>query len=404
MSTRPAGAGGWLKSGAAAGSPAPLSSPVVRRSNAFRVLKILQRLGVASRIELARQSGLTSTTAYRLVDHLSSLGLIVPAEIELTRQGAGRRPVSYQFNRGLATVAAVDVGNETTRLALGDATGAIVARDHAPTAQLADSLVESLAGWIRRLARRVPNLGGLLGISAGIAAIVDRDSGIVVRASQHGEWDGLLLRDELTRALGCPASLAQDDHLAALAEVSGSGSAPGRETVVVIHQGKGVGAGFIVNGRPYVGAHGAAGRLERWTVPGHDRPASLGEVLTADALVRAYHDLGGAPTIADGAALCAAARSGDAAALEVVGLLAGHLGRTFLQLAVAFDPEVMIFGGGFAGSYDLFEPEIRRSLSALPRPPELLVSRLGDQAVVLGALQAGLEHVDRHIAEVLEAA
>jgi hypothetical protein len=64
----------------------------------------------------------------------------------------------------------------------------------------------------------------------------------------------------------------------------------------------------------------------------------------------------------------------------------------------------MIFGGGFAGSHELFEPEIRRSLSVRPRPPEFLVSRLGDQAVVRGAIQAGLEHVDRQVAEILQSA
>lgn len=390
-----------LKAGVA-NSPSPLSSPVVRRSNASTVLKVLQRLGTASRVSLARDSGLTSTTAYRLVDHLSNLGLIVPAEVELTREGAGRRPAWYQFNSAIAAIAAVDVGNENTRIAFGDATGAIIATDNAPTAQLTGGLVDNIARRIEKLAAATRHTGKLAGISVGIAAIVDQESGVVVRASQHPEWDGRPLRDELTRKLGCPASLAQDDHLAALAEFSSLDSARGNETVVVVNQGKGVGAGFIVNGRPYAGAHGAAGRLESWLLPGDADRRTLGEVLTADALIVAYHRVGGTGALNDGKSLCAAAGAGDPAAVTIVQELAVSLGLIFLQLAVAFDPDVMIFGGGFAGSYQLFEPEIRRSLSARPRPPEFLVSRLGDKAVVLGALQAGLEHVDRHIAEVLE--
>jgi predicted NBD/HSP70 family sugar kinase len=377
---------------------------VVRRSNASTVLKSLQRLGTASRVDLARETGLTSTTAYRLVDHLNNLGLIVPAEADLTREGAGRRPAWYRFNNGVASIAAVDVGNESTRIALCDATGTIVAANRAPTSRLADDLVANVARRIADLVRRTPALGKLAGVSVGIAAIVDQESGVVVKASQHGEWDGLRLEDELARALNCPASSAQDDHLAALAEFSSLNSASGNETVVVVNQGKGVGAGFIINGRPFAGAHGAAGRLESWWLAGEGGTRTLGEVLTADALVESYRAMGGTLALNDGQSLCAAAEAGDKVAVKVVQELAVRLGRIFLQLAIAFDPDVMIFGGGFAGSHELFEPEIRRSLSVRPKPPEFLVSRLGDQAVVRGAIQAGLEHVDRHIAEILQSA
>jgi predicted NBD/HSP70 family sugar kinase len=394
---------GWLKDSASP-SPAPLSSPVVRRANASTVLKVLQKLGTASRVDLARATGLTSTTAYRLVDHLSNLDLIAPAEVEQAREGAGRRPSWYQFNSRVASIAAVDVGNETTRIALGDATGTVVAGNEAATVSLSANLVANIVQRVRALVDEALHAGPLAGISVGIAAIVDQDSGIVVKASQHSEWDGLPLRDELSRFLGCPATVAQDDHLAALAEFSNLSTARGNETVVVVNQGKGVGAGFILGGRPYAGAHGAAGRLEAWLLPGESQSTAVGQVLTADALVAAYRERGGTRALTDGKSLCMAAVAGDAVAVGVVNELAVRLGRIFLQLAVAFDPDVMIFGGGFAGSHELFEPEIRRSLALRPRPPEFRISQLGEQAVVLGAMQRSLEHVDRRILDILESA
>jgi predicted NBD/HSP70 family sugar kinase len=395
--------GSWLKE-AAVRSPAPLSSPVVRRSNASTVLNVLQRLGKASRVDLARATGLTSTTACRLVDHLSNLGLIVPAEVDLSREGAGRRPAWYQFNRGMASIAAVDVGNESTRIALGDAGGRIVATDQALTGSLSDDLVGKIALRIQNLVDGASHLGKLIGTSIGIAGIVDQETGVLVKASQHSEWDGMPLRQQFSLAMDCPTSISQDDHLAALAEFSSLTSARGNETLVVVNQGKGIGAGFIVDGRPYLGAHGAAGRLESWLLPGEPEVTTVGRVLTADALVATYHKLGGTLALRDGKSLCDAARGGEAVAAKVVDELAIRLGRIFFQLAVAFDPDVMIFGGGFAGSHDLFEPEIRRSLRVRPRPPEFRISQLGEDAVVLGAMQSGLEHVERHIALVLESA
>lgn len=395
--------GGW-RNPPAPSSPSPLSSPVVRRSNASTVLNVLRRLGKASRVDLARATGLTSTTAYRLVDHLSNLGLIMPAEVEPSPEGAGRRPAWYQFNSDIAAIAAVDVGNESTRIAVGDASGRIVATDHALTGSLSADLVGNVARRIEHLVANAPHLGRLIGASIGIAGIVDQETGALVKASQHREWDGVPLRAEFERALECPASVMQDDHLAALAEFSSLGSAKGDETLVVINQGKGIGAGFIVNGRPYLGAHGAAGRLESWLLPGEPEPTTVGEVLTADALVTSYHSLGGNQSLQNGRALCEAARTDDPVAVQVTQELAIRLGRIFFQLAVAFDPDVMVFGGGFAGSHDLFEPEIRRCLSARPRPPEFRVSALGENAVIVGAMQRGLEHVERYVTLVLESA
>jgi len=388
----------------AAGAQAPLSSPIVRRSNALTVLRVLQRKGAASRVDLARETGLTSTTVYRLAEHLAKLNLIVITGVDSAREGAGRRPTHYRFNPAIAAMAAADVGNETTRVALADAYGAIFATDQMPTSTLGGDLTNPLEHRIRQLAVRASYSGHVVGISVGIAAIVDRETGVVVRASQHREWDGVALREQLATALGCPASISQDDHLAALAEFASLTSYLGDETVVVVNQGKGLGAGFIIQGRPYFGAHGAAGRLESWLPPAEDGSPSLGDVMTSDALIDSYQRLGGKESIVDGKSLCAAARNGDAVARQVVHNLATRLGRVFYELAVAFDPDVMILGGGFAGSHDLFEPEISRRLEVRPRPPEFLVSKLGDQAVILGAVQNGLEHIDRHIAALLESA
>ena len=45
-------------------------------------------------------------------------------------------------------------------------------------------------------------------------------------------------------------------------------------------------------------------------------------------------------------------------------------------------------GGGLAGSFDLFDHEIRQALSALPDPPAVMPSVIGGDAVVIGGLIA----------------
>jgi hypothetical protein len=55
-------------------------------------------------------------------------------------------------------------------------------------------------------------------------------------------------------------------------------------------------------------------------------------------------------------------------------------------------------GGGFAGSFDLFDHEIRQALSALPDPPAVMPSVIGGDAVVIGGLIATDPFVDTWLA------
>ena len=56
-------------------------------------------------------------------------------------------------------------------------------------------------------------------------------------------------------------------------------------------------------------------------------------------------------------------------------------------LAVCFDPDLIILGGGVARSADLLiEPILSRLAGALPIQPRLVASQLGYQATVLGTI------------------
>jgi predicted NBD/HSP70 family sugar kinase len=78
--------------------------------------------------------------------------------------------------------------------------------------------------------------------------------------------------------------------------------------------------------------------------------------------------------------------------LEVVRIEAEHLARAVAALTSVIDPELIVLGGGIGGNGDLLIKPIEKRLRALLRlpPPKLVVSALGDDAVVLGALATAL--------------
>jgi DNA-binding IclR family transcriptional regulator len=64
----------------------------LRELNRGRVIESLRELGVASRAEIARSTGLSPATVSTLVGQLVETGLVVDAPQRLSRRSQGGRP------------------------------------------------------------------------------------------------------------------------------------------------------------------------------------------------------------------------------------------------------------------------------------------------------------------------
>ena len=67
--------------------------------------------------------------------------------------------------------------------------------------------------------------------------------------------------------------------------------------------------------------------------------------------------------------------------------------------AAIYDPENMVMGGGFAGSFDLFDHEIKLAMSALPDSPSVTPSVIASEAVLIGGLIAADPFVEKWLAK-----
>jgi predicted NBD/HSP70 family sugar kinase len=380
-------------------SPAPrLSTSAGRKENLLVLLHELRHADALTRTELARLTGLAIPTVHRLLADLLRSGLVAEEEATRATGGLGRPASLYRFASPIASVAGVDVGNETTRVAVAAANGTIIGSMSLPTPDIAEDLaggiVESLASVIATLPTAT---GPLVGVGVGISASVD-PAGRLAKAPIHHGWNGLPLRPMLEERISCPVVVEQDDHLSALAELSDRGTAPGVSSLLVVNYGRGIGAGVVVDGALIRGAHGRAGRIADWPANGQ-HAETLGQQLLPEAMTASYQAQGGTGNVVDGASLCAAARGGDPVARSIVDRAAAGIADVFLRLAGAFDPESMVLGGGFAGSFDLFDQEIKLAMSGLPDPPSVTPSVIAGQAVLIGGLIAADPFVEKWLAE-----
>ncbi|MCX6038322.1 MAG: ROK family protein, partial [Chloroflexi bacterium] len=81
------------------------------------------------------------------------------------------------------------------------------------------------------------------------------------------------------------------------------------------------------------------------------------------------------------------ARKGEKWAWTVINETVDYLAIAIAGLVAFFDPELVVLGGGVSRSADmLIEPILQRIIGAIPNPPKLVVSNLGLQATVMGAI------------------
>lgn len=385
----------------------------LRNRNLLLLLQALRAHEPRSRAQLAEEVGLSVPSAHRLVSDLSAMGWVEPTDqvasnLEPRPSRQGRPTTWFRFRDELAVLVGIDVGSRTTRVARGTLSGQIETVDEIATADLQDDLGGRLTRTIQQLvASHSSEARQLAGVAVGVPSVVDGE-GVLVRPWLKDSWLNLPLRSQLEGALGCPVTVAQDNHLSALAECSPSGTSPGVRSILVVELGIGIGAGMALDGNLVTGAHGGLGRLMGWpcTAPrgGRELGASLGELITADGLVRQYTWRGGRRTLQDGASLLEAAQAHDQAAATVVRWAAGRLADVLLRLSLAVDPDVIVLGGGLGRG--LHQAGLVPDLDELPHRPAVpvMASVLGAESVVTGALLAAEEHTAGWLATQIETA
>ncbi len=378
--------------------PLTVTASAMRDINRSAILEIIRRESPISRSAIAERLDVSLPTVMRIVDSLIEEGFVrALGDSEWT---GGRRRALLEFNADGGVVLGIDLGGTKMYGALANLGGAILDEVHVGRhGSSGEDSFSRLAKLIDTLLAS-PRLEGrtVHGIGVGAPGVTLHRDGVVQWAyTLH--WKDFPLRARLAeRYPRLPITVDNDVNLAALGELW-FGAGQGVQNMVLVAVGTGIGAGIIINGALYRGAHEASGEI------GHMIPGR-------EFLARDFRDFGALETQASGtgiavrarralkhrrtrgalAALSAedvfdAARQGHKWACAIVDDTVEYLALAIANLSVAFDPEIIVLAGGVARSGDLLVgPILQRIDGAVPAPPRLVVSTLGSRAAVMGAI------------------
>jgi predicted NBD/HSP70 family sugar kinase len=368
---------------------------LLRAINERALVEALRHDGPMSRPQLARAAGLSKPTVSQALAKLESAGLVRlagPATPSL-----GRTAMLYEFDPTAGYVVGIDIGRAWIRIAAADLSGTIVARrDERNRERSATALVRTVSA----VAHGVVAAAGLTWehvahTVVGGPGVFDPESDRLLHAPNLPGWSRPGLMSSLREALPPSVALDNDANLAAVGERT-YGSGRDADTFVYVSVGTGIGMGIVIEGRLYRGAHGAAGEVGYLPLGDENAPAGrlrgiLEAAASADAVVRTARQLGVAGA-SSAKGVFHAARGGDRRALAAVEAEGERLALVVGTVAAILDPEFVLLGGGVGGNLDLLRPPLERRLAELtPLAPQITEGRLGQDAIVLGAVASALD-------------
>jgi glucokinase len=244
----------------------------------------------------------------------------------------------------------------------------------------------------------------MAGIAVGFAALVDSRGGRIL--STNGKYSDAKDMDLVRwshETFGLPLRIENDARMALLGESYG-GAARGCGDVVMITLGTGIGGVAMIEGKLLRGKHAQAGCLG-----GHipvlftGRPCSCGAIGCAEAeasgwslplivkdwpgasesTMSKYSDIGFKELFAE-------AIAGDKVAIAIRDRCLNVWAADAVGLVHAYDPELIVIGGGVMKSADVILPYIESYVQKYAWTPwgkvQVRAAELGNNAALLGAV------------------
>ena len=210
----------------------------------------------------------------------------------------------------------------------------------------------------------------------GLPGTVEKES--VTSALNFPTLAGWNIKAELEKLLGVPVKIVNDAKAFVIAETQ-AGAAKGKQNVIGITLGSGLGIGIVLNGNLYLG-QGTAGE------EGHEIIDLPNRKEAEDfASAKFFKKFGKSPD-----QLRQLAEIGDQDAKQAFEEFGKNLGVIIANLVNLLDPEEIVLGGGIAGAYGFFIEETKRSAADLivnPSRKDIAIrpAALGPSAGAIGA-------------------
>jgi predicted NBD/HSP70 family sugar kinase len=376
----------------------------MRVINRSKLLEAIRTVGMISRIDLARTTGLSQSLITGLTADLIQEGLIIEKQSGIYK--GGRRPILLALNPEGAFVVGVNLTIGEISVVIVNFEGTVVvsntlpvSKSHHSPPEIADSVASAVQAciWEANFAR-----DQIKGVGIGVPGLVNADSGHI-RFLPNYSWENVNLRELVQSRLKHPCYIDNSSNTLALAE-QWFGEGKGVDNFLVVTIENGVGLGAVINGRIFRGESGISGEFGHLTIDPDGPQCRCGKKGCLEAYAGNIAILRDARQAAlKGLWQCSdaeafthkdavrAANDGADALREIFSRAGRVLGIGISHLMALFDPKKIIITGKGVRAGDLIFSDMYRTVDQSvskkfgPRTVEFIVQKWTEQDWARGA-------------------
>ncbi|MCM3587025.1 ROK family transcriptional regulator [Mesobacillus maritimus] len=351
-----------------------------------------------SRAQIAKETGLTPPTVSSIVKELIDSELVMESSLGESSGNGGRKPTMLHINTHAFHVIGVDVSPEKVECVVTDLAGAIIKRTSSVfknpiTNEQFINLLKEKINAILRLTKI--DQERIIGIGIAMHGVVDIENGTSLIAPNLNLRD-IPIREELSKEFNWTIKVENDARAMALGE-SWFGGHDDVDSMVAVNIGRGVGAGIVINRKLYHGAQDIAGELGHMTIDLHGDVCKCGNqgcfetFVSGEAIVARAKKQNPGLSEVTAKQIYEEALSGNKANVQLLEETGKIIGIGLTNLIHLVNPSKIVLGGGVMKSEQFLMPAIletiqNRALTAKAKETTVTVTKLGDDATILGAV------------------
>ncbi|MDP4177736.1 MAG: ROK family transcriptional regulator [Bacillota bacterium] len=394
------------------------SFELMKQLNIAAILNVLRTKEKMSRAEIALITGLTPASITNITKFLLKAGYL--NETGIGESNGGRPPVILELNPEARYTIGVNLNVGIIEVVAANLNANIIAKK---TIEVADK--EDEKKYVVVLNQIISMINGIIyenniqkdkitGIGMAVHGVANASTGIL-EFSPYYNWRNVPIAYDIENAIGYSVFIDNDVRAMALGE-SWFGSAKGVDNFITINISNGIGAGIIIDNKPYYGVNHSSGEIGHIVVDPDGPKCCCGNYGclesiasnkslvkksiklikqgTETSILKEKRDIQNI-TIED---ICDAANNGDEAAIMLLKESGRYIGLVISNLVNILNPTEIVMVGETMTSNDYALESIKTTVKNVgfmvpSQNVKIVQSALGNNAAAVGAVTLVLEEI-----------
>ena len=383
----------------------------LNKINKIKVLDLIRSSRTISRAAIVKSTNLSAPTVSRIVDNLISKDKLV-LDVGLGDSGGGRPPNLVKFNGSDKYIIGVQLEQKHMRCVFANLDAKVISEIMIPIFSkdgfdsIMDKTCDAISNIINSSGEDKKNI---LGIGISIAGLINKKSKIV-EFSPDFNWRDVDVVGSLSKHFDLPIIIDNEMRVIAIGEIA-LGVGKKFSNFICVGIGHGIGAGIVIDGKPFYGNHGIAGEFGHTVI---EKDSDVKCVCGNYGCLEAYASERGVVQAAKKVLknnpktilndMCAnnidlltfemiaeAANLKDKVAKDIFLVASKYIALGISNLIRIFDPEAIVIGGGVALPEKLLLSSIKknvnkRAMTGLSKEVQIIRTTFKGKAAVMGTV------------------